>query len=61
MATAAPGTYRPGFRVGPTSEFSLLFQVRRGEGDALRTALRDLSAATAAARRLGAPLVRSRE
>jgi hypothetical protein len=42
MATAAPGTSRPGFSVGPTSEFSLFFHVRPGEGEALRTALRDL-------------------
>jgi hypothetical protein len=42
MATAATGTSRPGFSVGPTSEFSLFFQVRPGEGEALRAALRGL-------------------
>jgi hypothetical protein len=42
MATPATGTSRPGVRVGPTSEFSLFFDVKRGQGDALREALRAL-------------------
>jgi hypothetical protein len=42
MATPATGTSRPGVSVGPTSEFSLFFHVKLGEGEALRTALRDL-------------------
>jgi hypothetical protein len=42
MATPATGTSRPGVSVGPTSEFSLFFRVRPGEGESLRTALRDL-------------------
>ncbi len=42
MATSATGTSRPGVSVGPTSEFSLFFRVRQGEGAALRTALSDL-------------------
>ena len=33
---------RPGLSVGPTSEFSLFFQVKPGEGAALRSALLDL-------------------
>ena len=32
----------PGLSVGPTSEFSLFFRVKPGEGEALRAALRDL-------------------
>jgi hypothetical protein len=32
-------TARPGLRVGPTSEFSLFFQVKAGEGESLRDAL----------------------
>jgi hypothetical protein len=42
MATPATGTPRPGVSVGPTSEFSLFFHVKPGEGESLRTALRDL-------------------
>jgi hypothetical protein len=42
MTTAATGTSRPGLTVGPTSEFSLFFQVMPGHGEALRAALRDL-------------------
>jgi hypothetical protein len=42
MATPATGTLRPGVSVGPTSEFSLFFHVKPGEGEALRAALRDL-------------------
>src|SRR6266513_2167676 len=36
------GTVRPGFSVGSTSEFSLFFHVKPGEGEGLRAALRDL-------------------
>jgi hypothetical protein len=42
MATPATGTSRPGVSVGPTSEFSLFFHVKPGEGESLRAALRDL-------------------
>ncbi len=42
MATPATGTSRPGVSVGPTSEFSLFFHVKPGEGELLRAALRDL-------------------
>ena len=33
MATAATGSSRPGVSVGPTSEFSLFFQIKPGEGE----------------------------
>ena len=36
------GSARPGVSVGPTSEFSLFFRVKPGEGESLRAALRDL-------------------
>ena len=42
MTTAATGVSRPGASVGPTSEFSLFFRVKPGQGGALRTALQDL-------------------
>ena len=42
MATTASGVGRPGVIVGPTSEFSLFFRVKAGEGPALRAALSDL-------------------
>src|SRR3954463_11896214 len=42
MATPATGTSPPGLTVGPTSEFSLFFQVIPGHGESLRAALRDL-------------------
>jgi hypothetical protein len=42
MTTTATGTSRPGMAVGPTSEFSLFFHVKPGQGEALRAALRDL-------------------
>ena len=42
MATPETATSRPGMSAGPTSEFSLFFRVKPGEGEALRTALRDL-------------------
>jgi hypothetical protein len=42
MATPATGRSRPGLSVGPTSEFSLFFRVKPGEGESLRAALREL-------------------
>ena len=42
MATPATRTPRPGVSVGPTSEFSLFFQVKPGEGENVRAALRVL-------------------
>ena len=42
MTTAATGASRPGVSVGPTSEFSLFFRVKSGQGGALRAALHDL-------------------
>ena len=42
MAAPAAGSSRPGVAVGPTSEFSLFFRVKPGEGDTLRAALDDL-------------------
>ena len=42
MATTARGASGPGVTVGPTSEFSLFFRVKPGEGESLRAALRDL-------------------
>src|SRR5215218_5819672 len=42
VAAPATGTARPGASVGPTSEFSLFFHIKPGEGEALRAALRDL-------------------
>ena len=42
MASSEMGKVRPGLSVGPTSEFSLFFRVKAGEGENLRTALRDL-------------------
>jgi hypothetical protein len=42
MATTTSGTARPGVSVGPTSEFSLFFRVKAGEGESLRTALTNL-------------------
>src|SRR5215210_6540893 len=42
MATPATGTSGPGLTVGPTSEFSLFFRVKPGEGESLRAALSDL-------------------
>src|SRR5439155_18980520 len=42
MATETSQTSRPGVSVGPTSEFSLFFQVTPGHGDDLREALRTL-------------------
>ena len=42
MSASEEVTARPGVMVGSTSEFSLFFRVKHGEGEALRTALRDL-------------------
>src|SRR4051794_13095236 len=42
MATTARGASGPGITVGPTSEFSLFFRVKPGDGESLRAALRDL-------------------
>ncbi len=42
MATTAQGTPEHGVSVGPTSEFSLFFRVKPGDGPGLRTALGDL-------------------
>ena len=42
MSASEAGTVRPGLSVGPTSEFSLFFRVKPGEGEGLRAALRDL-------------------
>src|SRR5215212_328611 len=42
MTTAATGVSRPGVSAGPTSEFSLFFRVKPGQGNAVRAALRDL-------------------
>ena len=42
MAAPVAGTSRPGVIVGPTSEFSLFFRVKPGEGASLRAALADL-------------------
>jgi hypothetical protein len=42
MSAPETGTVRPGLSVGPTSEFSLFFRVKPGEGEGLRAALRDL-------------------
>ena len=39
---ATPVTSRPGLTVGPTSEFSLFFRVKPGQGKGLRDALRAL-------------------
>ena len=42
MSASDATTPRPGLQVGPTSEFSLFFRVKSGEGENLRQALRDL-------------------
>jgi hypothetical protein len=42
MSASETGTVRPGLSVGPTSEFSLFFRVKPGEGENIRAALRDL-------------------
>ena len=45
MTTAAGGVSRPGASVGPTSEFSLFFRVKPGEGEQVREALTALQGA----------------
>src|SRR3954453_16405607 len=42
MTTHATSSTQPGLRVGPTSEFSLFFRVKAGEGQTVRDALHDL-------------------
>jgi hypothetical protein len=42
MSASGATTLHPGLQVGPTSEFSLFFRVKPGEGEGLRAALRDL-------------------
>ena len=42
MSASETGVARPGLSVGPTSEFSLFFRVKPGEGESIRAALRDL-------------------
>jgi hypothetical protein len=42
MSASDAATVRPGLQVGPTSEFSLFFRVKPGEGEKLRAALREL-------------------
>src|SRR5438094_7649985 len=42
MPTSLTETTRPGLSVGPTSEFSLFFHVKPGQGESLREALRAL-------------------
>ena len=42
MSAAETEATHPGMSVGPTSEFSLFFRVKPGEGAALRSALKDL-------------------
>jgi hypothetical protein len=42
MSASEAGTVRPGLQVGPTSEFSLFFRVKPGQGESLREALREL-------------------
>ena len=42
MTASAAKSFGPGLMVGPTSEFSLFFRVKAGQGEALRAALRAL-------------------
>jgi hypothetical protein len=42
MTTDVTSSTQPGLRVGPTSEFSLFFRVKAGEGQTVRDALHDL-------------------
>ena len=42
MSGSETETVRPGLQVGPTTEFSLFFRVKPGDGEVLRAALRDL-------------------
>ena len=42
MSASEARTVQPGLSVGPTSEFSLFFHVKPGQGESLRSALHDL-------------------
>jgi hypothetical protein len=42
MTASVAGSSHPGLTVGPTSEFSLFFRVKPGQGTSLRSALKDL-------------------
>ena len=42
MASSVSGSAHPGLSVGPTSEFSLFFHVKAGQGPSLRSALLEL-------------------
>ena len=42
MTAGSTGSSHPGLSVGPTSEFSLFFRIKPGEGHSVRTALSDL-------------------
>ena len=42
MAASVEGSSHPGLSVGTTSEFSLFFHVKPGQGPSLRSALLDL-------------------
>ena len=42
MTASVAGSSHPGLTVGPTSEFSLFFRVKPGQGPSLRSALKDL-------------------
>ena len=42
QSAVATEASRPGLSAGPTSEFSLFFHVKPGEGESIRAALRDL-------------------
>src|SRR5919198_3312313 len=42
MSASDATTLHPGLQVGPTSEFSLFFRVKPGQGESLRAALREL-------------------
>jgi hypothetical protein len=42
MSASDATTVRPGLQIGPTSEFSLFFCVKPGQGESLRAALREL-------------------
>ena len=42
MTTSSTASPRPGISVGPTSEFSLFFHIKPGQGPSLRSALQDL-------------------
>ena len=44
MAESVSESAHPGLSVGPTSEFSLFFHVKPGQGPSLRSALQDLQA-----------------